>query len=163
MDIIKHVVQIIAQEIGQGRHGTDTQDIDPFCLENGVNGVVEFLAAHRLLCLTEFFYIRTKHHGDHVLISQTVIGHLNSLNGGQPVANHFLHGLLHGRIPVKPQINRESHHRGLGYSHIFPQAAGSHKRGLIVGFRNVLRNSFLPFGKGWRMFFHECQKIVIHK
>ena len=85
--------------------------------------------------------------GNHILILHPVVGHLDALDGGQPVQHHLLHGLLHTGVAVKAQIHGKADHGGLGHAHVLGQPVGGHKGGLVVGLQDVLGNALLALGK----------------
>ena len=148
MDIVEHIVQIIPQKVCQRLYRTNAEDVHPLGLDDGVDSGVEFLPVQNFAGFAQLLHVGMEHHGDNVLISQPVIGYLNALDGGQPVQYHLLHGFLHTGVAVKAQIHRKTHHRGFRYPYGFSQPVGGHKRGLVVGLRNIAGNAPLALGKG---------------
>ena len=56
------------------------------------------------------FHIRLQHHRDNILIAEPVIRNLQTLNGGQFIADHLLQRLLHAGIPIKSQLHSKTNH-----------------------------------------------------
>ena len=153
MDIVEHIVEVIAQELRQRRNGTNPQDKHPLGLQNRVDGVLKLLPADVFLGLAELFNIGMEDCGNHILVLHPVIGHLNALHGGQAVQHHFLHGLLHAGVAVKAQVHGEPNHRGLGNAHVLGQLVGGHKGRFIIGFQDILGNALLTLGESGHVLF----------
>ena len=152
MDIVEHIVQIIAQEAGQRSHRPDTDDIHPLGLQDGRHCVAELLPGDGLLGLPELFHIGMEDCGDHVLVLHPVVGYLDPLDGGQPVQDHLLHGLLHAGEAVEAQVHGKADHGGLGDPHHLGQLVGGHESRLVIGFQNVLGDPLLSLGEAGHIF-----------
>ena len=74
---------------------------------------------------------------DYHRIAQQIVDDAHALHRRQLVADHLLHGLLHGRVAVIAQFHGKAHHRGLTDAHGLAQTAGGHKGGLVVGLHDV--------------------------
>ena len=152
MDIIEHIVQIISQKVRKRRHRADTQNVDPLAFQNGFHCPMELLPADGLAGLPQFLHIGMEHCGDHIMITQSIVGHLNALYGSEPVQHHFPHGFLHAGIAVKAQVHRKTDHGGFGHTDGFAQTVGGHKGGLVIGVGNIAGDPLLALGKGGLFF-----------
>ena len=88
--IVKNQIEIEAQKAGNGGGGADTHNIDPSGGHNGVHRGGERLPVGLLHGQADFLHIRLHHHGENIVVTDTVIGHLNPLDAGELVADHLL-------------------------------------------------------------------------
>ena len=146
--VVKHEAKVKGHEPGQRARGPGAQNVNLFGVDNGIHRRLEAVPVNLLHGQPDLFHVRLHHRGDHVLVADDVIGHLNALDRGEFIPNHFLQGLLHGGIPVVLQLRGKAHHGGFTDVNGLAQLAGRHKRRLVVGGQDVVGNELLPLGKG---------------
>lgn len=160
--VVKQQVEVKTQKRSDGRRGAHTDDVDAPSRHDGVGGLVKAVPVDVLQGEADLLDVRLEHHIQHILIADAVVGHLNALHRGQPVADHFLQGLLHTGVAVISKLSGEAHHGGLAHIHPLAQTAGGHKGCLIIGLQDVVGNAFLPLGEGIHVFLDYGQNIPIH-
>ena len=152
----------MTQEACQRRYRPDAQDKDPFGLQDGIDRSLKSFPVQPVTGLAKLFHICMKDHRHHILVAKTVICYFDSLDTGQAVQDHFLHGFLHFRVTLVTQLHREADHRGFGYAHGLTQLAGGHKGRFVIGLRNIFGNGPLALGKAGPLRLQKHQDVVVH-
>ena len=147
-DVIEHQAEVEGHEARQGAGGPGAEDVDLLGVDDGIHRRLEALPVDFLHGHANFFHVRLHDGRDHVLVADDVVGHLDPLDGREPVANHFLQCFLHGGVAVIFQLRCEAHHGGFADVDGLAQLAGGHKGRLVIGGQNVIGNELLSLGKG---------------
>ena len=140
------------QKNRQGLGGAHPDNVDLPGAGQGAGGLLKALPVHLLQGLAQLFHVRLEHGRQHVLVAHPVLGDLDALHGGQTAADHFLQLPLHVGVAPEAQLGGEADHGGLAHLDLLAQAAGGHKRGLVVGMEDKACNALLSLGEAAHIF-----------
>ena len=162
MHTVKQEFKIVRQEIRQRQRTARPKNIHMASIDHRIGRPVELIFGNFVQGPTNHVDILIHHGIEQFAFRNVTRSNFQTLHGGEPAADHFLHGLLQARVPVIPDFGGKAHHRRFAHAHGGPQFRRRHERYFVVVFLDIPGDQFLSFGKAMHMVMNALDQLVIH-